>query len=104
MTSRFSRAVRRQPLVAFFVLTFAFSWGFEIPLVVFRDAITDTQGLVLIILASNVPSVLGIVLTAVVLGGGAPGRAAGLYAAFAVSVIALSVILTWVYNGTGGAS
>jgi uncharacterized protein len=35
---------------------------------------------------------------------GAPGRTASLYAAFVVSVIALSVILTWVYNSTGGAS
>jgi uncharacterized protein len=33
---------------------------------------------------------------------GAPGRTPILYAAFVVSVIALSVILTWVYNGTGG--
>ena len=33
---------------------------------------------------------------------GAPGRTLILYAAFVVSVIALSVILTWVYNSTGG--
>jgi len=33
---------------------------------------------------------------------GAPGRTPILYAAFVVSVIALSVILTWVYNSTGG--
>lgn len=33
---------------------------------------------------------------------GTPGRTASLYAAFVVSVIALSVILTWVYNSTGG--
>jgi hypothetical protein len=127
VTSRFLSAVRRHPLVAFFVLTFAFSWAFEIPLVVFRDAITDAQGLVLIILASNVPSVLGIVLTAIVLGRGAlrkllgrlliwrvdprwylvvlgPVALAG--GAVALNALvggpALSVILTWVYNGTGG--
>ena len=33
---------------------------------------------------------------------GAPGRTPTLYAAFFASVIALSVILTWVYNSTGG--
>jgi membrane protease YdiL (CAAX protease family) len=33
---------------------------------------------------------------------GTLGRTASLYAAFVVSVIALSVILTWVYNSTGG--
>ena len=33
---------------------------------------------------------------------GAPGRTPSLYAAFVVSVIALSVILTWVYNSSGG--
>jgi uncharacterized protein len=33
---------------------------------------------------------------------GAPGRTPVLYAAFVVSVISLSVILTWVYNSTGG--
>jgi uncharacterized protein len=33
---------------------------------------------------------------------GAPGRTPSLYAAFVLSTIALSVILTWVYNSTGG--
>ena len=33
---------------------------------------------------------------------GTPGRTPTLYAAFVISVIALSVILTWVYNSTGG--
>jgi uncharacterized protein len=212
MTSRLSSMVERHPIVTFFVLAYALAWAIESPLVFLRDSITDTQGLVLVILASNVPSVLGIVLTAIVLGRGAlrrllgrlliwrvdprwylvvvlgpvalaggavalntplggpalslgmpllgvtvflafsvfpgsalgeeigwrgyalprlqaggsalgaslilgpvwglwhlplwltgaPGRTASLYAAFVVSVIALSVILTWVYNGTGG--
>src|SRR5215211_2396167 len=204
--------VKRHPLITFFVLAYALSWILESPLVFLRDSVTDTQGLILTILASNVPSVLGIVLTAAVfgrgplrkllgrlliwrvnplwylvvilgpvvltggvvalnalLGGpalslgmplvgvlsmlafsvvpgsalgeeigwrgyalprlqsrmsalgasliigpiwalwhlplwltGTPGRTPTLYAAFAVSVIALSVILTWVYNSTGG--
>jgi uncharacterized protein len=62
---------RRHPLISFFVLTYALSWTFEIPLVVVREGIAGTQGLVLNILAANVPSVLAIVLTAILLGGGA---------------------------------
>jgi CAAX protease family protein len=210
--SRLSSMAQRHQIITFFVLTYALAWALESPLVFLRDSITDTQGLVLTILASNVPSVLGIVLTAIVLGRGAlrkllgrlliwrvdprwylvvalgpfalagvavglntllggpalslgipllgvavflafsifpgsalgeeigwrgyalprlqargsalgaslilgpiwalwhlplwltgaPGRTASLYAAFVVSVIALSVILTWVYNSTGG--
>jgi membrane protease YdiL (CAAX protease family) len=210
--SRLSSMVERHQIITFFVLTYALAWTLESPLVFLRDSITDTQGLVLTILASNVPSVLGIVLTAIVLGRGAlrkllgrlliwrvdpqwylvvllgpaalagvavalnallggpvltrgmpllsvavflafsifpgsalgeeigwrgyalprlqtgrsalgaslilgpiwalwhlplwltgtPGRNASLYAAFSVSVVALSVILTWVYNSTGG--
>ena len=63
--------VKRHPLITFFVLAYALSWMLESPLVFLRDSITDTQGLILTILASNVPSVLGIVLTAMVLGRGA---------------------------------
>ena len=70
MMSGLSSVVKQHPLITFFLLTFALSWTFEIPLVVLGDSIAGTQALVLIILASNVPSVLGIVLTAIVLGGG----------------------------------
>jgi len=63
--------VKRHPIITFFVLTYALSWTFEIPLVVQRDGIAGTQGLVLNILAANVPSVLAIVLTAMVFGRGA---------------------------------
>jgi membrane protease YdiL (CAAX protease family) len=64
-------AVRRHPLITFFVLTYAISWILESPLVLLQDTITATQILVLQILASNVPSLLAIVLTAIVLGRGA---------------------------------
>ena len=204
--------MKRHPIITFFVLAYALAWIIESPLVFLRDTVTDTQGLVLVILASNVPSAVAIVLTAIVLGRGAlrkllgrlliwrvnplwylvvvlgpvalaggvvgvnallggpalslgmpllgvaiflafsivpgsalgeeigwrgyalprlqagrsalsaslilgpiwalwhlplwltgaPGRTPTLYAAFVVSVIALSVILTWVYNSTGG--
>jgi uncharacterized protein len=63
--------VRRHPLITFFVLAYALSWIIESPLVFLRDTVTTTQGLVLVILASNVPSMLAIVLTAIVLGRGA---------------------------------
>jgi len=63
--------VKRHPLITFFVLAYALSWILESPLVFLRDSVTDTQGLILTILASNVPSVLGIVLTAAVFGRGA---------------------------------
>jgi uncharacterized protein len=63
--------VKRYPVIAFFVLTYTLSWLLESPLVLFRDSVTDTQGLFLVILASNVPSMLAIVLTAMVFGRGA---------------------------------
>src|SRR5215207_2615676 len=64
-------AMRRHPLVAFFVLAYALSWILESPLVLLGDAVTNTQGFVLIILASNVPSLLAIALTAILYGRGA---------------------------------
>src|ERR687897_2164766 len=63
--------IRRHQLITFFVLAYMLSWIIESPLVFLRDTVTDTQGLVLVMLASNVPSLLGIVLTAIVLGRGA---------------------------------
>ena len=60
--------VKRHPLITFFVLTYAISWIIESPLVFLGDTVTGTQSLVLKILASNVPSLLAIVLTAIVLG------------------------------------
>src|SRR5918994_1182555 len=63
--------VKRHPIITFFVLTYMITWAIESPLVFLTDSVTDTQGLVLVILASNVPSAVAIVLTAVVLGRGA---------------------------------
>ncbi len=69
--SRLSSVVQRHPIITFFVLTYALSWILESPLVLLRDTLTGTQGLVLVLLASNVPSLIAIVLTAIVLGRGA---------------------------------
>jgi membrane protease YdiL (CAAX protease family) len=70
MISRLSSVVKRHPIITFFVLAYTLSWILESPLVFLTDSVTDTQGLVLRILASNVPSVVAIVLTAIVLGRG----------------------------------
>jgi uncharacterized protein len=63
--------LRRHPLISFFVLTYVLAWILWLPLVVLRDTIPATQGLILVILGSAVPSLLAIVLTAIVLGRGA---------------------------------
>jgi|SRR5215208_2094802 hypothetical protein len=63
--------VKRHPIIAFFVLAYALAWIIESPLVFLTDSLTDTQVLVLQILSANVPSVVAIVLTAIVLGRGA---------------------------------
>ena len=62
--------MKRHPIITFFVLTYVLTWAIESPLVFLTDSVTDTQGLVLVILASNVPSVVAIVLTASVFGRG----------------------------------
>ena len=60
--------MRRHPLLSFFVLAYALSWILESPLVFLGDMLTATQDLVLVIFASNVPSLLAIALTAIVYG------------------------------------
>src|SRR5829696_7321814 len=72
-----SSVVRRHPIITFFVLAYALAWIIESPLVFLRDTVTATQGLVLVMLASNVPSVLAIVLTAIVFGRGAVRKLLG---------------------------
>src|SRR5829696_5700300 len=63
--------VKRHPLITFFVLAYALAWAIESPLVLLGDSVTGTQSLALVILASNVPSAVAIVLTAMVIGRGA---------------------------------
>src|SRR3712207_2464285 len=60
--------VRRHPLITFFVLTYALAWILWLPLIILRDTIPASQGLFLPLLCSAYPSLLGIVLTAIVLG------------------------------------
>ena len=63
--------VKRHPLVSFFVLAYALAWIIESPLVFLGDSVSDAQVLAVQILSANVPSVVAIVLTAIVLGRGA---------------------------------
>lgn len=60
--------VRRHRLISFFVLTYAVTWTLWVPLVVFRDQIPGPLVLVLLVLGSNVPSVLGILFVALLRG------------------------------------
>jgi uncharacterized protein len=57
--------VVRRPLVTFFVLCYALSWTLWIPLAVFRDAIPGSVSTLALVLGSNVPSAVAIVITAV---------------------------------------
>jgi membrane protease YdiL (CAAX protease family) len=60
--------VRRHPLISFFVLTYALTWTLWVPLVVFRDQIPGPLVFVLLVLGSNVPSVLGVLFVALLRG------------------------------------
>jgi membrane protease YdiL (CAAX protease family) len=60
--------VRRHPVISFVVLTYAITWTLWAPLVVFRGQIPGPLAFVLIVLGSNVPSVLGILFVALLRG------------------------------------
>src|ERR671920_1972269 len=79
--------VKRHPIITFFVLTYVLTWAIESPLVFLTDSVTATQGLVLVILASNVPSAVTIVLTAMVFGRGALRKLLGRLLTWRVSPI-----------------
>ena len=63
-----SQLVRRHPLAIFLVLTYGLSWALWIPLVILRDAASGPYNTIAILLGSNIPSAVAIVLTAVGLG------------------------------------
>jgi uncharacterized protein len=66
--ARTQNLVRRHPLISFFVLTYAVTWTLWAPLVVFRDQIPGPLAFVLLVLGSNVPSVLGVLFVALLRG------------------------------------
>jgi membrane protease YdiL (CAAX protease family) len=94
--------VKRHPIITFFVLTYVITWAIESPLVFLTDSVTATQGLVLVILASNVPSAVAIVLTAVVLGRGALRKLLGRLLIWRVSPFWYLVVFLGPVALTGG--
>src|SRR5215208_5190805 len=94
--------VRRHPIITFFVLAYALTWAIESPLVFLTDSVTATQGLVLVMLASNVPSVLAIVLTAIVFGRGAVRKLLGRLLIWRVNPIWYLVVFLGPIALTGG--
>ena len=77
MITGLSQLVRRHPLAAFLVLTYGLSWALWIPLAIFRDATSGSYGPVALLIGSNIPSAVAIVLTAVGLGKGATRKLLG---------------------------
>jgi membrane protease YdiL (CAAX protease family) len=102
MMSRLSSVVKQHPLITFFVLAYTLSWIIESPLVFLGDSVTDTQYLVLVLLASNVPSVVAIVLTAIVLGRGALRKLLGRLLIWRVNPLWYLVIVLGPVALTGG--
>src|SRR5215213_6608286 len=94
--------VKRHPIITFFVLTYVLTWALESPLVFLRDTVTDTQGLVLVILASNVPSVVAIVLTAIVFGRGTLRKLLGRLLIWRVNPLWYLVVILGPAALTGG--
>ena len=72
-----SQLVMRHPLAAFLVLTYGLSWALWIPLDIFRDATSGPFTSIALLIGSNVPSVVAIVLTAVGFGKGATRKLLG---------------------------
>ena len=77
MTTGLSQLVRRYPLAAFLVLTYGLSWALWIPLAIFRDAVSGPLVLTALLIGSNIPSAVAIVLTAIGLGKAATRKLLG---------------------------
>ncbi len=77
MISRLSQLVRRYPLAAFLVLTYGLSWALWIPLAIFRDAASGPYNTLALLIGSNIPSAVAIVLTLVGFGKGATRKLLG---------------------------
>jgi uncharacterized protein len=72
-----SELVRRHPLAAFLILTYGLSWALWIPLAIFRDAALGTYSSLALLIGSNIPSAVAIVLTLVGFGKGATRKLLG---------------------------
>jgi membrane protease YdiL (CAAX protease family) len=72
-----SQLVRRHPLAAFLILTYGLSWALWIPLAIFRDAASGPYSSLALLIGSNIPSAVAIVLTAVGFGKSATRKLLG---------------------------
>ena len=72
-----SQLVRRHPLAAFLVLTYGLTWALWIPLDIFRDAAAGPYTSLALLIGSNIPSAVAIVLTLVGFGWGATRKLLG---------------------------
>jgi CAAX protease family protein len=72
-----SQLVRRHPLPAFLVLTYGLTWALWIPLDIFRDAAAGPYTSLALLIGSNIPSAVAIVLTLVGFGWGATRKLLG---------------------------
>jgi membrane protease YdiL (CAAX protease family) len=72
-----SQLVRRHPLAAFLVLTYGLTWALWIPLDIFRDAVAGPYTSLALLIGSNIPSAVAIVLTLVGFGWGATRKLLG---------------------------
>ena len=72
-----SQLIRRHPLAAFLILTYGLSWALWMPLAIFRDATSGPFTSIALLIGSNVPSAVAIVLTAVGFGKGATRKLLG---------------------------
>jgi membrane protease YdiL (CAAX protease family) len=72
-----SQLVRRHPLAAFLLLTYGLSWALWIPLDIFRDAAAGPYTSLALLIGSNIPSAVAIVLTLVGFGWGATRKLLG---------------------------
>jgi uncharacterized protein len=66
--ARTQSMVRRHPVISFVILTYAITWTLWAPLVIFRGQLPGPLAFVLIVLGSNVPSVLGVLFVALLRG------------------------------------
>jgi membrane protease YdiL (CAAX protease family) len=77
MISGLSQLVRRHPLAAFLVLTYGLTWALWIPLDIFRDTVAGPYTSLALLIGSNIPSAVAIVLTLVGFGWGATRKLLG---------------------------
>src|SRR3954454_15628033 len=72
-----AQLLRRHPLGVFLVLVYGLTWALWIPRAVFPDATSGAYSSLAILIGSNIPSLVAIVLTAIGLGRGATRKLLG---------------------------